>query len=153
MDYLLDTNILLVYVRGNLQARNLEKDLRILTGENRVVISVVSEGEIKSLAIQNNWGSRKLAKLEELLNRFLIADINVEELIDKYAEIDAYSQGKLPGKKVNFSSKNMGKNDLWIAATGNVLNLVLITADGDFDHLEPEYLVLKKVDFDNYLTK
>lgn len=151
MDYLLDTNVLLVYVRGSVPSRKLEEDLKILTGDNRVVLSVVSVGEIKSLAIQNHWGDRKIAKLDALLNRFLIADINVEEIIDRYAEIDAFSQGKWPGKKADFTSKNMGKNDLWIAATGSVLNLVLITADGDFDHLDKEYLILRKVNFKDYL--
>ena len=50
-------------------------------------------------------------KLEELLQRFLVADVNVEEIIDRYADIDAYSQGKLPNMEVKFTSRNMGKND------------------------------------------
>jgi tRNA(fMet)-specific endonuclease VapC len=34
----------------------------------------------------------------------------------------------------------MGKNDLWIAATAKVLGGVLLTTDGDFDHLNPSAL-------------
>jgi predicted nucleic acid-binding protein len=121
-----------------------------LTGNNQLIISVVSVGEIKSLAIKNNWGARKIDKLQKLLGKFVIADINVEEVIDKYAEIDAYSQGKLPGRTGNFTSRNMGKNDLWIAATGAVLNVIIVTTDGDFDHLDGKYVRLKKVNLDTY---
>jgi predicted nucleic acid-binding protein len=34
----------------------------------------------------------------------------------------------------------MGKNDLWIAATGAVFGLTLLTADNDFSHLNGIYL-------------
>lgn len=81
----------------------------------------------------------------------MIADINVREIIEKYAEIDAFSQGKLPGAPTKFSARNMGKNDLWIAATGAVLNLVLVTTDSDFDHLNGQYLTVQKVDIKKYL--
>lgn len=150
MDYLLDTNILLIYARGNNLTEKIEKDLKLLTGDNQLVISIVSVGEIKSLAIKNNWGKSKIRKLGQLLNEFIIADINVEKITDRYAEIDAYSQGKLPKKKGRFSSRNMGKNDLWIAATGSVLQIVVVTTDGDFDHLAEEYIKLKKVSINNY---
>lgn len=52
--------------------------------------------------------------------------------------IDSYSQGKSldkDGNKLTGSSKNMGKNDLWIASTANVLDCTLVTCDGDFTHL------------------
>jgi len=153
MDYLLDTNILLIYVRAGQVARGVEKDLKLMTGDHNLTTSIVSVGEIKSIAIKNNWGNRKIKRLEELLDNFLVADINVEEIVDKYAEIDAYSQGKLSGEKVDFSSRNMGKNDLWIAATGSVLKMVLITADSDFDHLGGKYLKIKKLNLNSYLKK
>ncbi|MFC6225599.1 type II toxin-antitoxin system VapC family toxin [Hymenobacter artigasi] len=35
------------------------------------------------------------------------------------------------------SARNMGKNDLWIAATALFFELELHTADKDFDHLTP----------------
>jgi len=153
MDYLLDTNILLVYVRADQVARAIEKDLKLMTGNHNLTTSIVSVGEIKSIAIKNKWGNRKIKRLEDLLENFLVADINVEEIVDRYAEVDAYSQGKLPGEKVDFSSRNMGKNDLWIAATGSVLKMVLITTDGDFDHLGGKYLKIKKLNLKNYLKK
>lgn len=81
-----------------------------------------------------------------MLKNFSVIDINFEEILDRYAEIDAYSQGKLAKKKGDFTSRNMGKNDLFIAATGSIYDLTLITTDKDFNHLSPEYLKLEWVD-------
>lgn len=150
MEYLLDTNILLIYARGNTLTTKIEEELQLLTGDNQLIISVVSVGEIKALALKNNWGERRIEQLNRLLSSFLVADIHVKSITDRYAEIDAYSQGKHPDKKGNFSARNMGKNDLWIAATGSVLQVVLITTDSDFDHLEGPYIKLKKIDLGKY---
>lgn len=56
-----------------------------------------------------------------------------------YAQIDAYSQGRLTLNPLpaSLSARNMGKNDLWIAATALFFDLELHTADQDFDHLAP----------------
>ena len=153
MDYLLDTNILVVYSRANDIARQIENDLKLLSLENNLTVSAVSVGEIESIAIRNKWGARKITRLERLLDRFLIADINVTEIFKKYAEIDAYSQGKLPDTSVNFTSRNMGKNDLWIAATAAVLDFVLVTTDNDFNHLEGTYLTIRKVRLEDYVGR
>jgi len=85
-----------------------------------------------------------------MLNDFMIADINIESIIEKYAEIDAYSQGKLKGKKVNFTARNMGKNDLWIAATAAVLDIELFTTDKDFEHLDSKFIKLRQIDLELY---
>ena len=82
----------------------------------------------------------------KLLESFIVADINVEEIIERYAEIDAFSQGKLIDKTAKFSAKNMGKNDVWIADTASVLDIILITTDKDFNHLDKDYLNLKLID-------
>ena len=42
------------------------------------------------------------------------------------------------------SARNMGKNDLWIAATALYFDMVLHTTDNDFDHLPPLGLRLIK---------
>ena len=76
------------------------------------------------------------------MSRLTEFGINFEEVIKKYAQIDAYSQGKSEKSKGKFSSRNMGKNDIWIAATASVFDLKLVTTDKDFDHLEEEYIDL-----------
>lgn len=40
----------------------------------------------------------------------------------------------------------MGKNDLWIAATGALLGLTLITTDTDFNHLQGVFLDIRKIE-------
>ncbi len=150
MNYLLDTNIVLTYIRDTPQSRRLEEDLQLLSGQHNLIVSVVSIGELKSIAKQNKWGKQKMQQLLDALDDFLIADINVENVIDKYAEIDAYSQGKLDGSATDFSSRNMGKNDLWIAATASVYNVELLTTDRDFDHLADKYLKLRVIELAKY---
>jgi len=41
----------------------------------------------------------------------------------------------------------MGKNDLWIAASASFLKAELITTDKDFNHLDGNYIKLKRIDF------
>lgn len=45
------------------------------------------------------------------------------------------------------SARNMGKNDLWIAATTAVSNATLITANNDFDHLNFEFIRIDKIQY------
>ena len=40
----------------------------------------------------------------------------------------------------------MGKNDVWIAATGSVLNAALLTLDSDLDHLHGSFLEVIRID-------
>ena len=73
--------------------------------------------------------------MQLMLDQFIILDINTNDIIQNYARTDAYSQGKLKGHPLNMTSRNMGKNDLWIAATAIAYNIPLITSDTDFNHL------------------
>ena len=150
MNYFLDTNLVLIYLRNNRLSRRIEQDLNLLSGEHNLIISVVSVGELKSIAKQNKWGKRKIENMLYTLSDFLIADVNTADILERYAEIDAYSQGKLQGKKGNFTSRNMGKNDLWIAATASVYDIVLLTTDNDFQHLKGAYLQLQIIKLANY---
>lgn len=148
MNYLLDTNIVLTYIRDTPISRKMEAHLNLLSGKNNIVVSVVTVGEIKSIAKQQNWGNRKVEKMLSLLQEFLVSDINIENIIERYAEIDAYSQGKLVGKKSEFTARNMGKNDLWIAATASIYDMELITTDNDFNHLNKTFLKLNTVNLE-----
>ena len=96
------------------------------------------------------YGDAKKLAFHNMLQRLTVIDINIEELITRYAAIDAYSQGKHPHKPLMLSARNMGKNDLWIAATSSLYDLQLITTDKDFDHLDKEYLALNRVDIKQY---
>lgn len=146
----MDTNILVAYLRNNDLTQRLESHLDLLNPANTLIISVVSIGEIKSIAIKNKWGRQKQRALKSSLEDFLISDINISSVIDRYAEIDAFSQNKLPGNPLGQSARNMGKNDLWIAAAASVYELPLVTTDKDFSHLDPGFLNLKLIDLDDY---
>ena len=145
MNYLLDTNILLHYIRKDKVAQHIEVTWQPFSPPNQAIVSLVSFGEIKSIALQSNWGDQKLKLLDQLLKTVLRADLTLD-IVDKYAEIDTFSQSKYLPHKLKTTPRNMGKNDLWIAATASVLNIRLLTTDSDFDHLAGLYLDLQKVD-------
>ena len=145
MYFLFDTNILLYYIRENATASIIDSTYNPFGNGNTPVLSVVSVGEIKSIALRNSWGKAKLTKLRELMSLFVITDINSDDVLDMYAEIDAFSQGKLKNKPLKMTARNMGKNDLWIAATATVTAAKLLTSDDDFDHLEGQYIEIIKI--------
>jgi predicted nucleic acid-binding protein len=142
--YLFDTNLLLLLLRQDARwdvlqgAHNFDESFNF--------ISVVSLGELYSIGLQNNWGIKRLAYINQLQEEFVVADIHVESIIQKYAEIDAFSQSKLAGKPLGITARNMGKNDLWIAVTASVLQLKLFTTDRDFDHLAHDFIDLERID-------
>ena len=136
MIYVIDTNILVHLVREN---KRIIEDLETYFNQpnSSVYFSIVTRGEIKSLALQNNWGFKKRLLLEKYLADFI--QINIDNyIVEAYAEMDAFSQCKHPTMPIpeGLTARNMGKNDLWIAATTYILNATLITTDKDFAHLD-----------------
>lgn len=91
------------------------------------------------MAKQQDWGERKLKVVEKLFDSLVIVEIRYSDLIEAYGEIDAFSQGKSKTRRLKATSRNMGKNDLWIAATTYVTGSKLITSDKDFNHLDGEF--------------
>jgi predicted nucleic acid-binding protein len=55
------------------------------------------------------------------------------------------AKANLPGKPLGATARNMGKNDLWIAATAHVLGASLLTTDKDFAHLHSVFVDLVEV--------
>lgn len=86
MNDLLDTNILITYLRNNLSRSFIESNYDPFSINNTPIISVGTVGEIKSIAKRNNWGKRRLSLLSEILDDLVRADINAENVIEKYAE-------------------------------------------------------------------
>jgi tRNA(fMet)-specific endonuclease VapC len=142
MNLLFDTNILVHLAKDN----SLHLLQQINPDNQKVYISVVTIAELKSFALQNNWGPRKLGLLGLLLEDISAVTIS-ENLTDTYAQIDAYSQHRNRSfAHYTFNTaRNMGKNDLWIAATTALLGLKLVTTDGDFDHLHEVFFDVQKL--------
>lgn len=127
----LDTNILVHYVREDATWETVRNDYQLLVVEPTPVISIVTVGELRSLSRQWQWGEVKLDRMEFALGYFLIMPVESSDIVDIYAEIDSHFQ--LRGRK-------LGKNDLWIAATTVNLDARLLTTDRDFDELDPLFL-------------
>ncbi len=115
MNLLLDTNILILLAKD--VRRRLFNSI-INPTQEKVFVSIASLSELKSIALQNNWGARKWETVNAVLEDAVIMEIN-EGLADTYAEIDAFSQRRNPSYTDYpfITPRNMGKNDLWIAAT------------------------------------
>jgi tRNA(fMet)-specific endonuclease VapC len=146
--YILDTGIIVGYLRWAEYAKFVKKEYSPLTPPNVPAISIVTHAELRSLALQWRWGDKKRQALDELLRKIPQIDINEEAILQQYAEIDAFSQGKHPEKNLppKLAARNMGKNDVWIAATTSTLNATLITTDSDFAHLHGVFLPVIYID-------
>lgn len=148
MDYLLDTNILIHRIRLSTIGQNIEQQFQLFSGNHNLIISAVTKGEILSFAKQSAWGLSKMDKLMNLLDALACVPVDgASPLMDAYADIETYSQGKhlQYSPPQGFTARNMGKNDLWIAATAFLLDVPLLTTDKDFDHLHPHFIKVLKV--------
>ncbi len=144
MNLLFDTNIIIAIVR----AEKTDDLINFLNPQDKSVYStVVVEAEIKSIALRNNWGKPKLAKLDYYLSQFTFTEIT-KPFINTYVEIDTFSQRQNPNfKDYAFDTpRNMGKNDLWIASTATILGLELVTTDADFAHLNNVFLDVRQIE-------
>ncbi len=146
MNFLWDTSILLHYVRKSEKFQDADRAIAFFDNGNRVFLSVINIGEIESLAYQLSWGQVKRDELQKLLEKTTLLGI-YEEVIHAYARIDAFSQGKLSGLPLpsGVTARNMGKNDIWLAATAHVGKFRFATTDNDFDHLDRAFIDLLKI--------
>lgn len=146
MNYLLDTCALIHLFKGSSLSDKIITHINKET-EPFLLISIVTKAELFSIATQNNWGEKKREKLNQLLSKFILIPINTEDIIVRYSEIDSFSQGRLATRSLpsGITSRNMGKNDIWIAATASLTKSQLLTSDDDFDHLNKEFIDLVKI--------
>ena len=126
---ILDTNILLAYVRGRELYEKIEAQFSLTTSVTAPFISIVSDGELR--ALQFAWGEARMREVERQLAYCTTIPLPFADVVETYAEIDNYSKR---------SGVPMGKNDLWIAATAAVTGARLLTTNKDFDHLDGIYL-------------
>ncbi len=149
MRYLLDTNILLLRMKSPAFKQVFDEVYAVHT----LAISVVTLGELEALGVQNKWGVQKLQFVEDFTASLLKIDINNQPTIKAYGQIDAYSQGKLPHLPLPpaLSARNIGKNDLWIAAAAHVIQATLLTTDKDFLHLDKVFFDVELLDIRLFL--
>jgi len=128
-----DSNILIFTVRRERFRAMIDE--RYPTEKFQRIISFASKAEPLSMALRKNWGNKKHTALEELFASFslIIREVS-DEMIEAYAELEAYSLNQHPTlkKPEGESAYKIGKNDLWIAATAQVEKARLLTADRGF---------------------
>jgi tRNA(fMet)-specific endonuclease VapC len=129
--YLLDTNVLVHLVRRDAVWTRIRDRYQPLLTDPTPIISVVTAGELRSLALQFKWGDEKVRQMEFCLGYFRRISIDDPEIIRAYAVIDADSQ---------LGGQPLAKNDVWIAATAAVTGARLLTTDKDFDRLDGRFL-------------
>jgi len=128
-----DTNLIIQHIRR-------EQSL-----PDRAIIPMVVAGELEAFALKADWGYQKVSFMQSILDYYPLVEIS-RALTPLYARVDAYSQNKLTLNPLplGMSARNMGKNDLWIAATALYFDMDLHSTDNDFDHLAPLGLRLVK---------
>lgn len=134
--YLLDTNILVHLIRGDATGQEIRRRYAFLMQEERPLLSIVTSAEIHSLALQWAWGEGQCEQMRFFLSAFRILPIQTPVLVEAFSTLDAWSRQ---------SGRKMGKNDLWIAATGVLEGATLLTTDNDFDHLSGTFLTVEKL--------
>ena len=136
----LDTNVLVRVVRGDAVGNQILGDHSLLTRTDRPLISIVTLGEIGSLAEKFGWGERKKGVLRELLQELVVVQLGQGAIVQKYAQIDHHCE------KIIKPARPMAQNDMWIAATASATGATLLTTDSDFDHLDPSFLTRVRFD-------
>ncbi len=139
-NYCLDTNIILLLLRGKELGKSIDQTFGLSTAPHLHTISIVTHGELRVLCDRHGWeGARRLA-LDKALLEFVTVDIAGSQIVEAYRRVEEANAAIPTGHQ------NMGKNDIWIAATGMVTGLPMLTTDKDFNHLNGNLLDVHYVD-------
>lgn len=143
--FVLDTNILLHYVRQSELVQEVERELNLLSQNAIPMIASVSIGEMEGFVQRQEWGQAKINRLKKLVEKIAVIDIAAadDQLMNAYATLWNYSKNALPGDKLG-KSIGIGQNDVWIAALAHTAKAALVTTDGDFDHLNGKWITVHK---------
>jgi predicted nucleic acid-binding protein len=132
--YLLDTNILMAYIRAGPLGEYVEKRYSLKTMPFKPLVCVVSIGELKAIAVSSAWGPARLKQMDGILQRVVKVEIGQPEVLDAYAVA------------VNSRPKGLviPQNDLWIAAATIASRACLLTSDRHFDYLADQKKIVRE---------
>ena len=145
--YLLDSNILLALVRGKELGKYISQTYRLTEVLRRPLISIVSHGELLSMADRKSWGTKKRDSLQSILDSMVTMDLNDSAILDGYVAVDQANMKAEKGARV------LSNNDMWIAATTRAATAVLLTTDRDFLHLNPSVCRVDYIDPESKLPE
>jgi tRNA(fMet)-specific endonuclease VapC len=129
-------------IRGNTLGHQIDEAYGLRQSLQRHVVSIASQAEIWVLADRHQWGEAKRDALRIMFEQVVIVPIDGQQILDAYVKVAAAANNYQAG------SRNMGKNDLWIAATALHTGLPLLTTDKDFLFLNKNLLTVFWVDPD-----
>ncbi|NHE57936.1 type II toxin-antitoxin system VapC family toxin [Cyclobacterium plantarum] len=144
---LLDTSVLLHYMRNDDLARRTEDTYHLLSDPVKIILfSAITIGEIEGFFLRNKYGAKQSERWDKLLGKAIVLNIDGKDkkLMKAYAEIQAYCQNNHPTLKAG-QSKTIGQNDMWIAAIAYVTKATLYTKDADFEHLKGVFIDVVRV--------
>lgn len=136
---LFDTNILVHVIRRDRIGRRLLEDHELLTRGDTPLISYVTLGELYVLANSFGWGEQKREFVETIRMNLVVVPIEDNSILENYVELDTLGQS---------TGRQLGKNDLWIAATALAADAHLLTTDKDFAPLSDRHVDVVLVDPD-----
>lgn len=120
--YLLDTNVLLFWLRGGKVCATIDQQFHLSTGGFRPLVCEVTLGEMEAFAMSCSWGTKRRQELAGLRKKLVVVDLTDERMYQAYAAFSTLA-------------KNQGlpifhdKNDLWIAAATRVSGATVLTTD------------------------
>lgn len=123
--YLLDTTVLLHWMRDSAQAKTIDQQFRLSSSAMRPLICEVSLGELLAFSRNRNWGAEKQKRLAEIERHVVVVDISDRRVLHAYAELSTLAQS-------SGWSLFHGKNDLWVGAAAYATQAHLLTMDTDF---------------------
>ena len=74
-NYCLDTNIILLLLRGKQLGKSIDQTYGLSTAAHLHTISIVTHGELRVLCDRNAWGNAKRAALDKALLEFVTVDV------------------------------------------------------------------------------
>jgi predicted nucleic acid-binding protein len=138
--FLLDTSVLLHLIRGRELGQYINVAFDLANVVHRPLVSIVTHGEVWVLADRNGWGEKKRDALTKMLDSLVTVDLDDQAILDAYVNVSRACRTAKGGARV------IGDNDLWIAATTQAADAVLLTTDRDFLHLHPGHCFVHWID-------
>ena len=120
--YLLDTNVLLHWLRGSSVCTTIDGQYGLTTSVFRPLVCEVTLGEIEAFAMSSKWGDARRQKLSEVRKKLVVIDLTDERIYRAFAEYSTLA-------KNNGFAIFHDKNDLWIAAAAKVSGATVLTTD------------------------
>ena len=112
-----------------------------IVGEANLAISVITEGELLYMAENSQQIEENLIVVEEFLEDIAIYDVD-DGVSHIYAKLKAQimvefaPKDKNKRRKTKITDLGVSENDLWIAATAIDNNLIMVSADRDFQRIQ-----------------